>query len=202
MANAFDEQTPPKYIEDDEKVLTFEDEDEDIGLLEDDELDAVEEDEEEAPLENEPLDENPPKNESFGPEDIVPIAKQMEFKKQYLQGKDKRKVNPNSFYFDNAYAVDDNTGSNIPGAKLGMKYKELAAALDKFFGESSQKNEDNPHEKDWEEYRNGTRGSFVKYLALAFQQADLNNLKKLYNAFPDVGKKFALWKSAGKSDKV
>ena len=82
-------------------------------------------------------DESSQKNEDFRPDDIIPQSKQMDFKKQYMKNKDKRKV---SFYFDGIHAVDDQSGSNIPGAVLGMKYKDLAAALDKFF-ESAQKNE-------------------------------------------------------------
>lgn len=123
------------------------DEQEDLDILAEDELDLVEENDTLDSPEEEAdaivMDESSQKNESedklleivesFGPEDIVPVAKQMEFKKQYLQGKDKRKVNANSFYFDNVYAVDDQSGDNIPGAKLGMKYKDLAGALDKFF---------------------------------------------------------------------
>ena len=70
------------------------------------------------------------------------------------------------------------------------------------FDESFRINEDNPYEKEWEEYRNGTKGSFMKHLANAFQQADTKNLEKLESAFPQVAKKFCLWKSNGKADNV
>lgn len=77
------------------------------------------------------------KNEAIGPEDTVTHAKQMEFKKQYV-AKRKPKVNMSSFYFDGPFAVDDNTGTNISGAKLGMKCKDLEVALDKFFLEDAE----------------------------------------------------------------
>lgn len=77
------------------------------------------------------------KNEAIGPEDTVTHAKQMEFKKQYV-AKRKPKVNMSSFYFDGPFAVDDNTGTNISGAKLGMKCKDLEVALDKFFLEDAK----------------------------------------------------------------
>lgn len=66
--------------------------------------------------------------------------------------------------------------------------------------ESVEIHEENPHEKEWDEYRNGVKGSFMKYLALAFQQADMKNLMKLQSAFPEVGKIFALWKTSGEKD--
>ena len=67
--------------------------------------------------------------------------------------------------------------------------------------ESAQVNEANPYEKQWYEYVNGTKGSFMKHLANAFMQADIKNHRKLYSAFPEVGKIFMLWKTAGESDK-
>lgn len=75
--------------------------------------------------------------------------------------------------------------------------EEMALDLE----ESAQVNEDNPHEKEWDEYRNGVKGSFMKHLANAFQQADMSNLKKLHSAFPEVSKKFWLWKTVGKQEK-
>ena len=66
--------------------------------------------------------------------------------------------------------------------------------------ESSAKYEENPHQEEWEEYTSGGKGSFMKYIALAFQQADSKNVLKLQSAFPEVGKIFALWKTAGKKD--
>lgn len=74
------------------------------------------------------------------------------------------------------------------------------AYIQKFMNESNAKHEDNPYEKEWEEYRTGVKGSFMKYLALAFQQADTKNIIKLQSAFPEVGKIFALWKTNGAQD--
>lgn len=67
--------------------------------------------------------------------------------------------------------------------------------------ESAQKNEAD-YSKDWELYRNGAKGSFMQHLAQAFQQADMKNAKKLYDAFPEVGKLFILWKTNGQKDKI
>lgn len=67
--------------------------------------------------------------------------------------------------------------------------------------ESSQKNEAD-YTKDWELYRNGAKGSFMQHLAQAFQQADMKNAKKLYDAFPEVGKLFMLWKTNGQKDRI
>lgn len=88
-------------------------------------------------LRKEAIKESAQKNEAIGPEDTVTHAKQMEFKKQYV-AKRKPKVNMSSFYFDGPFAVDDNTGTNISGAKLGMKCKDLEVALDKFFLEDAE----------------------------------------------------------------
>ena len=60
--------------------------------------------------------------------------------------------------------------------------------------------EENPYQEEWEEYASGGKGSFMKYIALAFQQADSKNVLKLQSAFPEVSKIFALWKTAGKKD--
>lgn len=89
------------------------------------------------------IQESTQKNEDFRPDDIVPYSKQMDFKKQYVKG---TKLHSGDFYFDNVYAVDDQTGDTIPNAKLGMKYKDLASALNKYYGinESAQKNEAMP----------------------------------------------------------
>ena len=42
----------------------------------------------------------------------------------------------------------------------------------------------------------------MQHLAQAFQQADMKNAKKLYDAFPEVGKLFILWKTNGQKDKI
>ena len=70
----------------------------------------------------------------------------------------------------------------------------------KQLNESVEMHEENPYAKEWEEYLNGSKGSFMKYLSLAFQQADLKNIAKLQSAFPEVGKIFALWKTNGEKD--
>lgn len=118
------------------------------------------------------------KNEDFRPDDTVPQSKQMDFKKQYLKDKDARKINKNSFYFDGIHAVDDQSGSDIPGAVLGMKYKDLAAALDKFF-ESSQKNEGS----NWE-YSVNVLDNYgdVQYSTTCNSQSDIDNAIKKYKA--------------------
>lgn len=41
-------------------------------------------------------------------------------------------------------------------------------------------------EYEWEDYQNGTRGGFMKALAHAFDLADLKNLTKLVDAFPEL----------------
>ena len=41
-------------------------------------------------------------------------------------------------------------------------------------------------EYEWEDFQNGTRGSFMKALAKAFDLADLKNLTKLVDAFPEL----------------
>ena len=41
-------------------------------------------------------------------------------------------------------------------------------------------------EYEWEDFQNGVRGSFMKALAKAFDLADMKNLTKLANAFPEL----------------
>ena len=38
----------------------------------------------------------------------------------------------------------------------------------------------------WEDYQSGTMGGFMKALAKAFDEADMQNLAKLAKAFPEV----------------
>ena len=61
---------------------------------------------------------------------------------------------------------------------------------------------ENLFEERWEEYLNGTRGSFMRYLSHAFQQADSDNLEKLYHAFPAVGKDYMLWQTSGRTNNL
>lgn len=68
--------------------------------------------------------------------------------------------------------------------------------------ESKEQKNEADYSKDWELYRNGAKGSFMQHLAQAFQQADMKNAKKLYDAFPEVGKLFILWKTNGQKDKI
>ena len=59
----------------------------------------------------------------------------------------------------------------------------------------------NPYEEEWGKYLE-SYGAFYGHLARAFQEADLKNLKRLEEAFPEVSKAFCLWKSVGRTDKV
>ena len=68
--------------------------------------------------------------------------------------------------------------------------------------ESKEQKNEADYSKDWELYRNGAKGSFMQHLAQAFQQADMKNAKKLYDAFPEVGKLFMLWKTNGQKDRI
>lgn len=52
----------------------------------------------------------------------------------------------------------------------------------------------NPFEKEWTEYVNGSKGSFVQYIAKAFQVADSKNFAILYKAFPIIGSAFKSFK--------
>lgn len=60
----------------------------------------------------------------FSPDEVVTYSRQLDFKRQF-----KKEVGKAPFYFDDDQAVSEKTDRNIKGAKLGMKYKDLKAAI-------------------------------------------------------------------------
>ena len=65
----------------------------------------------------------------FSENDVINYNDQMKFKSQFV-----KETGISNFYFDGSNAVDKNTGKNISGAKLGMKYGALKNVLKKHFG--------------------------------------------------------------------
>lgn len=81
---------------------------------------------------------------------------------------------------------------DFKGAKIRLE-ADPAVIKFKLVGTNESKNESD-YEYEWEEFIEGKRGGFLRALAKAFQEADLNNCAKLANAFPEVYKVFAEFK--------